>query len=67
LVEKNEKFLTFSDLARKLMPERRDVMVKTNPDGKYNEVDVVKERVVEKQLVATGGNFARKIPATRRA
>ena len=25
-------------------PEKREVMVKTNPDGKYNEVDVVKEK-----------------------
>jgi hypothetical protein len=29
-------------------PETRDVMVKTNPDDKYNEVDGVKERVVKK-------------------
>jgi hypothetical protein len=25
-------------------PEKREVMVKTNPDGKYNEVDMVKEK-----------------------
>ena len=27
-------------------------------------MDVVKEKVVEKQLVVTGGNFGCKIPAT---
>jgi hypothetical protein len=40
-------------------PEKRDVMGNINPEGKYDE-----EKVVEKQLVATGGNFRREIPAT---